>query len=769
MHKLPILVLQSLVLFPNQEVRIELSNNNSKNTINDTISRFNSELVIVSPIDELEIRPNIEDLPKIVTLAKIKNTITLPNGNMRVLLVGLKRCNVIKYKSKDNYIEAETSDIEYPEYKADEERAYVRKIKKGLKEYVSASSEVSNSIIEITKEISNLSKLTDIVTVSLDLSYKEKFGLLIETDYYRRAKKIIKILKEEVSSLEFDKQIDDEIRDNLVSNEEELFIKEKINLLSRKLGTGTNIHEECMAYIEKINLFNIDEKTKKSLKREVERLERTTETSPEFASLRSYLEFVTNLPWNESSSTKIDISDTKKYLNKSHYGLESAKTRLEEYLILKEKNNTLSSPILCLVGPPGTGKTTFARELAKSISREFVSISVGGLNDSSELVGHRRTYMGSAPGKIMDGIRKCGVNNPVILIDEVDKMVKDYKGDPASVLLEILDSNQNKEFTDNYVGEPFDLSNVLFILTANDINNIPAPLLDRLEIISINSYTMYDKLEIAKKYTIPRLSKEYKFDDKKFEITDKGITRIIDEYTKEAGMRELERCIEAIIRKVLIDEKLPIEITDKDIQKYLGKPKFTHYQNVYDKSGTVNVPAKSDFGGLVINIECSIYDGVEKIITTGSLGEVMKESIEIAVSYLKTNAKKYKIDSKKLSSTIHIHALESATKKDGPSAGLAITTSILSSILNKKVPIDSAFTGEISLEGRILKVGGIKEKIISSYNQGIKRIFIPTENIADLSEIPRKVCDNINIVPVSNFEEIYEMIFNIKTQEVHHF
>lgn len=760
MHEYPILVLQSLVLFPNQEVKIELSNDISKEIINKSIKKNDSEILIVSIEDELEIRPNIDDLPNVVTLAKIKNSITLPNGNIRIMLIGLKRCKVKKYNASDSNITCKIEDIKQEEKNSDEEKAYIRKLKKGLKEYVNANSEASNWIIEITKNITNLSKLTDVISISLDLSYKEKYELLLEKDSFSRAKKLIALLKEEVSSLEFDKKIDDEIRNNYLSNEEELLIKEKINVLSRKLGSGKDIHEECLNYIDKINSFDIEEKIKNSLKREVDRLERTTETSPEFASLRSYLEFVTNLPWNKNNNEIIDVNSTKKYLNKSHYGLDSAKTRIEEYLILKEKNKDLKSPILCLVGPPGTGKTTFARELAKSINREFIKISVGGLNDSSELIGHRRTYMGSAPGKIMDGIRKCGVNNPVILIDEVDKMVKDYKGDPSSVLLEILDSNQNREFMDNYIGEPFNLSSVLFILTANDINNIPPALLDRLEIININSYTVYDKIEIVKKYTIPRLSKEYKFDQKKFEITDKGITRIIDEYTKEAGMRELERCIACIIRRILIEDKLPITLREEDIQKYLGKPKYAQIKNTYDKCGTVNAPAKSDFGGLVINIECAIIDGNENIITTGSLGDVMKESVSLAVSYLKVNAKKYKLDIKKLSSTIHIHALESATKKDGPSAGLAITTSIVSSILNKKVPLDSAFTGEMSLEGRILKVGGIKEKIISSYNQGMKRIFIPTENISDLNEIPRKVCDNINIVPVSNFEEVFDMIFN---------
>lgn len=755
-----ILVLQNLVLFPNQEIRLELSNELSKNVITDSINKCNSEVIIVSPKDVLEIKPNIGDLPNIATLGRIKNNIILPNGNFRVTVVGIKRTFLDKYFSNEKLLYAACKPIENPIYNKNEENAYIRKLKKMIGEYVIASNSISNSIIESIKNITNLSKLTDVIAISLDLSYEDKWILATESNYYNRAKYIIKLLKEEMSSLELDKKIEDELFSNLSSNEEKMLIKEKINVLSQKLGETHDIEEECKSFLNKIDNFGLNDKTKNSLVREVNRLKRTIDTSPEFMMIRSYLEFVTDLPWNKSSDTVSDIKNIHKHLNNSHYGLDKAKKLIEEYLILKENNKNLSSPILCLVGPPGTGKTTFARELAKSINREFVKISVGGLNDAAELIGHRRTYVGSAPGKIMDGLRKCGVNNPVILIDEVDKMASDYKGDPSSVLLDVLDVNQNKEFTDNYVSLPFDLSNVLFILTANDEKNIPEALLDRLEIIQINSFTIYDKIEIVKKYTIPRLSKEYKFDAKKFMLSDKAIIKIASEYTNEAGIRDLERHIASIIRKVLISNSMPIEIIEEDVSKYLGKSEKSHFENVYEKSGTVNVPARSDAGGRIINIECAIYDGTEKIITTGSLGDVMKESIDIAVSYLKSHSKSLKIDSKKLSTTIHIHALESATRKDGPSAGLAITVAILSKILDKKVPNDSAFTGEMTLEGRILKVGGIKEKVISAYNQGIKRIFIPTENIGDIMEIPNKVSENINIVPVNNFTEVYEMVFD---------
>lgn len=751
-------ILKNIVL-PTREIKVDISDDVFKRSILKSINDNNGKIVVISLKNRLEVKPSEDELPNIVMSALIKNSVKLPNGEIRVTLKGLGRCERLSYEDDGNSAICVVKRIESDNYSSDEERAYVKKVNKKVLEYVKSSSEVSNSIVNIIKSITSLSVLTDTIISQLDIPYEDKYWFLQECNPINRAKKLIEIINEEISSIELDKKIDDEIRSNLSSEEEKFLIKEKISVLSRKLGISDR-EDECRKYLEKIDSFLIDEKNKEYLKREVHRFEITTETSPEFAMIRSYLDFIINIPWNKSSESDNGVNVTKKLLNKSHYGLDKAKNRILEYLILKENNSDLNSPILCLVGPPGTGKTTFARGIALSIGRQFVHISVGGLNDSAELVGHRRTYIGSAPGKIMEGIRKSGVNNPVILIDEVDKMIKDYRGDPSSTLLEILDSNQNKEFIDNYVGLPYDLSNVIFILTANDINNIPSPLLDRLEIINVNSYTVYEKIEIIKKYSIPRLAKMYKFNSKNFEISDNAITKIINEYTNEAGMRELERQVATIIRKVLIDNKLPIEISTTDVVKYLGKSSFTHNTNMYDKSGIVNVPAKSEYGGLVINIECEIYDGNDRIITTGSLGNVMKESISIAVSHLKANAHHYGIDASTLNSTIHIHALESATKKDGPSAGLGIGAAILSKILDKKVPQSLAFTGEISLDGRVHKVGGLKEKIISSYNQGIKRIFIPTENIVDLSEIPEKVSEKINIVPVNNFDEVYEMVFN---------
>ena len=758
---LPILILQNLVLLPYEEVKLELNNDLSKRIVDVSSEEFENTVLIVSPKNQLEVRPSVKDLPSIATFTEIKNKLVLPSGNVRVTIRGKKRVEIDKYVTDSSLVKALWNSISNPEYNLEEEQAYIRKIDSSLKEYVSLSDAMSNTIIGVTKNVSNLSKLTDLIGASIDLNYKDKWYLYNEADYFKRAKKILELLTGGIELLKFDMKIEEEVRSKFKRDEKELFIKAKIDALSQELGKTVGVESDCERILSKIEKLNVNSKIKDNMKREVTRLSLTSEASPEYSVIRTHLEFLTALPWNKESKLKKDIKEIDKEINETHYGLAQAKNRIEEYIALKSRNKALHSPILCLVGPPGTGKTTFARELAKSVGREFVKISVGGLNDSSELVGHRRTYIGAGPGKIMESIRRCGVNNPIILIDEVDKMVKDYKGDPASVLLDILDENMNCEFVDNYVGEPFNLGNVLFILTANDVATIPNPLLDRLEVINVHSYTLFDKIEIAKHYTLPRLASEYDFDYTKISLSDKVIAKIVDEYTKEAGVRELERQIAAIMRNVMLKNSTKkIVITEKDLPKYLGPKKYSNYLNEYSKCGSVNVPAVKGVQGCILNIECALYDGDSKIIATGSLGDVLKESIEVAIGYIKSNAKKLKCDVKKLNGVVHVHILDGASKKDGPSAGLAITTALISSVLGIKVPNDVAFTGEISLEGRILRVGGLKEKLISSYNSGIRKVFIPTENIEELENIPKVVLDKVNVVPVNTFMEVYEDLFD---------
>lgn len=761
-NKFLILILQNLVLFPNQEIKLEVSNELSKKIVNRALKSYNNELVVISPKDEFANVLNIKELEKIGSFSKIKNAIDLPNGNIRITLRGVKRIKVTGMsKCENDIIEIESIPIDNPVYNLDEELAYSRKLKELVTKYVEINSKVSNSILGIIKNVTNLSKLSDMISASLEFNFKQKSKLFKETDYYKRARMLISILSNEIMSLELENKIEEEVRNNFEKNEKEIIIREKIKTLSSEIGISNAREEEVANFLNIIDKLKVSDRIKKSMLREVKTFEVTPESSPEYGSLRTHLEFITNLPWNKKSANISDIKRIDESFNELHYGLDKAKERIEEHMVLKKTNKGLHSPVLCLIGPPGTGKTTFARELASATKREFVKVSVGGLNDSSELVGHRRTYIGAGPGKIMEGIRKCGVNNPIILIDEVDKIVKDYKGDPASVLLEILDQNQNREFIDNYVQEPFDLSDVLFILTANDEEKIPRALYDRLEVIEVSSYTLFDKIEIAKKYTLPRLGKEYNYDYKKIKFTDEAISKIVLEYTKEAGMRELERKMSSIIRKILIKGiSKNVTIKENDIEKYLDGKKYDHPENQYSTPGVVNVPACTTVGGCILNVEAMFIEGPERIIATGSLGKVMQESASIAVNYLKNYLRTVKIDRKRLNDTLHIHVLDGATPKEGPSAGVGIAVAIVSEITGKLVPNTIAFTGEITLKGRILKVGGIKEKLISAYNFGIERIYIPKDNESDLESVPPKILKHMEIKCVVSFTEVYTDIFN---------
>ena len=758
-NKLLTLILQDLVIFPGEEIKLEFSNETSKKIIDEAINNYDTELIIVTPKNKLEVSPSLSDLNDIAMRVSVKRKIILPNGNVRVTIRGVRRCLIVSKKISSGFIISKYRNILNSEYDAETELAYINKLKTIINNYIDSNSEVSNDIISIVNESENLGKLVDVISASIPLDNSIKLKLFEELDYIKRAKYLIRILSSKIKENDLDKEIEEEIRNNFEQNEKDILIREKIKILNSKLNIQSDNNSD-QDYIEELNSLDLDPKTRKDIKYEIDRLHSTVDSSPEYSMLRSHLDFLLSLPWNKSSKDKTNIDETFNHLNKLHYGMTNAKSRIEEYLILKNNNKDLPSPVLCLVGPPGTGKTTFARELAGSIGREFIKISVGGLNDSSELMGHRRTYLGASPGKILDGIRKCGVNNPIILIDEVDKMVKDFRADPASTLLDILDSNQNKSFIDNYAGIEFDLSNIIFILTANDVGSIPFPLRDRLEIIEVNSYTILDKINIAKKYTMPRLGKEYKFDSTKISFSDAVLTKMITEYTDEAGVRDLERCISSIVRKVLISgNKNKVTIKTSDVEKYLGNAKYAKLTNKYNGSGIANMASKTSNGGLILNVEAVSYPG-KGLVTTGLLGDSTRESASVALGYIKKNYKKFNIDFNKFKNAIHIHMLYGTSKKDGASGGLAIASALVSMFKDIKIPNDIAFTGEITLNGRVLRVKGIEEKIISAYNDHIKKIYIPMDNIRDIRELSLKITKSISIVPINNFTEVYEDLFN---------
>ncbi len=753
-ENLPILLLKKLILLPNQEIRLEINNDVSKTAIDDAVKNFNSNILVISPINLLEEKPTTTDLPKVGVIGKIKTKIKLPNGNYRIIIKGINRVQVLEYFQTNNGILKSTVKRLYIKtYDEVKETALSRKLKELINEYILINSESSNVITSSIENVTDLDTLTDIIVSFLPMDQSKKLIYMNEFNYIKRAEDLIKDINIELEVINLDTRIDDEIREKFEKEQRDYILKEKINKLNNELGILTDKQVEVNHYKEILDDLVLPDKTKNKLYNEIKRYEYTNDNSPDASVIRNYLEWVLNLPWNNYSMEETNLTNVKKNLDKTHYGLENIKKRILEFVSIKKINKDVSNPILCLVGPPGVGKTTLGISISASLNREFYKISVGGLNDSSELVGHRKTFLGANPGKIIQGINKCGVMNPVILIDEVDKMSHDFKGDPTSTLLDILDESQNTMFIDNYIEEPIDLSKVMFILTANNLEDIPSALKDRLEIIEVNSYTEYEKMDIAKKYLIPDIF--IKYGVKKINFSDDIILYIINNYTKEAGVRELDRILKRLIRNYYLENNKIKSITFDYVNKILGEPKYTK-EKIDNHKGVVNCLAWTPYGGNIQKIECIKLSGNGNIITTGNIEKILKESISVGISFIKY--KKYtNVDFNKLD--LHINALNAGIKKDGSSGGAAIVTSILSVLKNKIVPSDIAMTGEITLNGDILAVGGIKEKIIGAYNNDIKTVYIPFNNKIDLNDIPENVKNNINIKLVKNYQEIYDEIF----------
>ncbi len=762
---LPVMILKDLIILPNQEIKVETKKDDLLVAISN--KHHNGNLLLVCPRDTLEEEPSINDLPAIGVVGTIKNIIDLPNGNIRLTVIGMTRVKIDKYRNFEdnkNIVMGITSNITDIKNDIVSETALRRKLIKTLTTYINISHTISNSVLSQIAQINDLNKLTDIVTTFIPLSFEKKVNYMNEFDPIKRATNLIYDISVEIEVCELDYKIEDTLREEMESNQREYILKEKLKYIKKELGEDKDDKKIQEDYFNLLDDLVMPSSTKNKIALEIKKLDYLPEGHPERAIVQNYLDTILNLPWNKTQIEELDLDKVKKALTKSHYGLEKVKNRILEYVALKRRNPNIKSPILCLVGAPGVGKTSISIAIAKALNREFYKLSVGGLNDVTELMGSRRTYLGSNMGKIMQAIKKCQVKNPVILIDEIDKMVKNYNGDPASALLEIIDPEQNYLFTDNYLEEPFDISEVMFIASANDIESIPPALYDRLEIIELSSYTLEEKIDIAKKYLLPSILKNYLISARDVKISDDIIKEIIISYTCEAGLRNLKRCLEQLMRKLIFhydDKALKLSITMDMVTKYLGPKKFIDSKPLDIKGpGIINALAYTPLGGIVMEIESCLFDGKGEIITTGSLGNVITESIEVAISYIRSNKDYFKVNDYYFDNrNIHIHFLEGATPKDGPSAGVSITSSILSLLLNKPVSKEIAMTGEIGLNGEVLEVGGIKEKIIGAYNKGIKTIFIPTNNMKNLEEIPKDILNKLTIYGVSNYKEIFAKIF----------
>lgn len=763
---LPVLLIRNMVLFPWSEIRLEFDNDNDKKVISLAESFYENNIVIVNPKDLLEIDPDISELPKIGVLATIKMKIDMPNGKTRIILSGINRVYVHAYTKDDNLFEAMVSDTEEDELDIKEELAYSRALNKHIEVYVKEVPYMSNSVLGQIAGITSISRLTDIIALFLPTTFERKKEYIEEVSSTSRVKMILDDITRDIEVMKLEEEIEREVTKKMDESQKEYVLREKIKAIKEELGDINDKDTDIDLLKDKIRKLNCPKKVREKLEYEISRYEMCSSLSPEVGIIRNYIDWLINLPWDNFTKDETNLMKVKKYLDSTHFGLDKAKERIIEYLAVKQKTNNLKSPILCFVGPPGVGKTTLAKSIAKSIGRETTKISVGGINDEAEIVGHRRTYLGANPGLIIQGMKKAGTTNPVFIIDEIDKMTKDIKGDPASSLLEVLDPEQNNKFIDLFIEEEFDLSNVMFITTANYIEQIPNELRDRLEIIELYSYTEYEKLDIAKKHLIPKEITEHGLTSKNVRFTDDAILTIIRGYTKEAGVRELDRVIATVIRKIVKDivmnnTKSNCIINNGNIKKYLGNKK---YLDNNDKellsAGVVNGLAYTPYGGDLLQVEVTYFSGTGNLVLTGSLGDVMKESATIALSYIKANAKTFKLDDKIFrENDFHIHVPEGAIPKEGPSAGVTLTTAILSSLLNKKVSSNVAMTGEVTLTGKVLPIGGLKEKSIAAFRSGIERVFIPKENEPDLEEIPKEIKNKIDFILVDDYIQIFKKVW----------
>ncbi len=765
-EKLLVMIINDMVIFPNNEVRIEYDNNYDKQMV-DIVDKIEDNLMlIVNPINDDNI--DVTSFPKYGILGRLKLKMNVPNGKTRIVIEGLDRVEISSYEEFGNYFKANYNPIEFGE-DTEEERAYFKILVKSLENYISKVQYMGNAILSQLSSADNLSELCDLIVSFLPLDYSSKKKYITTIDSISRAKYLIEDMSRDMKFAELEQQIEAEVEKELNDSQKEYFLREKIKLMQKEIGEGNNKDSEVQKFRKKVSKLKCNSKIKEKIKREIDRYDNLNSNSPELGMIREYIDWMVNLPWNTYTKDTSDLESVKDILDSSHYALEDVKDRVLEYLAVKQNTNNLRSPILCLVGPPGVGKTSLALSIAKSLNRKTAKISVGGINDEAEIVGHRRTYIGANPGRIIQGIRKAGTANPVFIIDEIDKMTKDIKGDPASALLEVLDPEQNNKFFDHYIEEDFDLSKVMFIATANYIEQIPYELRDRLEMINISSYTEYEKLDIANKHLIPREMEEHGLTSLQISFNDDAIMYLIRNYTKEAGVRELERVIASLFRKIvkklLLSKEKFFYVIDKNlIIELLGKPKYSYVEKLDDSDiGVVNGMAYTIFGGDILPIEATLFKGKGNLVLTGSLGDVMQESCHIALDYIKSNMDIFGIDCNLFSDNdIHIHVPEGAVNKDGPSAGITITSTLISLFTKRIVSNKIAMTGEITLRGRVLPIGGLKEKVIGAHRANIKKVFIPVENERDLDDIPENIRNDIEFIKVKNYMEVYKELFGEK-------
>lgn len=760
-RSLPMVALRGLTIMPEMIVHFDVSRERSIAAIQQAMVEEQEIFLVAQKSIETE-NPGQDDVYETGTVASVKQLIKLSKKVVRVLVEGKNRAVLKRIEETDPYLRAEVEVLEEQEITIPDDlnaEAMMRGLKEIITEYAAKNGKISKESVAEILDITDLKRLVNEVAANIPLKYKDQQELLEELDFWSRYEKLSLKLVNEMQIMEIKEELQRKVKNKVDKHQKEYLLREQLKVIREELGEDTTF-SDADEFEEACSKLDAPEEVKEKLNKEIGRFKNTIGSQAENGVIRTYIETILEMPWNKRAEDNTDINYAKEVLEADHYGLEQVKERILEFLAVRTLTQKGESPILCLVGPPGTGKTSIAKSLARSLKKPFVRISLGGVRDEAEIRGHRKTYVGAMPGRIANGIRTAGVKNPVLLLDEIDKVSTDYKGDTFSALLEVLDSEQNSKFRDHYLEVPLDLSEVTFITTANTLQTIPRPLLDRMEFIEITSYTENEKLHIAIEHLIPKQLEKHGITDEQLSFSKKAIWKIAHNYTKEAGVRQLEREIGNICRKaakeLLTTEKEKITVTDRNLHKFLGKEKYSYQMaNAAPEVGIVRGLAWTSVGGDTLQIEVNVMPGKGEIMLTGQLGDVMKESARAGISYIRSVSKKYAIAEDFFEKhDIHVHIPEGAVPKDGPSAGITMATAMLSAVTGKKVRADLAMTGEITLRGRVLPIGGLKEKLLAAKNAGIQAVLIPKENTADVEELSSEITKGLEIIPVETMEEV---------------
>ena len=771
--QLPMIPLRGLSVFPNMVLHFDIGREKSINALEKAMVT-NQHIFLASQKDDGTDLPTPEDFYHVGTVGKIKQMLKLPGDSIRVQVEGVCRGAIEDVMFEVPYFKCRIRKIEEPEYPADdaEAEALMRTVLSSFDEYINLNRNLAAEIFASVVTIEDPGRMADMIASHLEIKLEDKQRLLETIDPKERLETLNTMLTKEIEILNIEQDISSKVKSQINKNQREYYLREQMRAIQEELGVSEDVEDEVAGFTEQLEKLDLEEKTKEKVEKEISRFSKMQPSSAEATVSRNYIETILGLPWNTESEDNIDLNKAEEILNEDHYGLDKVKERVLEYLAVMQLSKGLKGPILCLVGPPGVGKTSIARSIARSIGREFVRMSLGGVRDEAEIRGHRRTYIGAIPGRIIGSIKDCGTKNPVFLLDEVDKIGADYKGDPASALLEVLDPEQNKDFTDHYLEVPFDLSKVMFITTANTTSTIPRPLLDRMEVLEVSGYTEEDKLQIAEKYLVPKQVKENGLTKSNISFTETGLRTLINYYTRESGVRNLEREIGNLCRKVaknvVCGDTKKVSITGKKVQELLGKKRF-RFDIIKGETevGVTTGLAWTVVGGDTLFIETTAVPGNGKLVLTGQMGDVMQESAKAGLSYIRSVSKKLKIDEdfyKKYD--LHVHIPEGAIPKDGPSAGVTMCTAIISTLTGIPVRKDIAMTGEITLRGKVLPVGGIREKVMAAHRAGIRKVLLPAENAVDIQDIPEVVRNDMEFVLLRNVDDaLKEVLVKDKKNE----